>query len=603
MANSLRFFTTALRSIERWLKPPSGYKAWLYPGVPLALCIGILTSVGPSLQQYALSALNSSAPSLYGAAYDDQIVEWPNLGRWIFHWNNLIYLTMGAFATIPALRRSTIREIGTSVGGWVALLLTFLDATFGLIQGSFSATSFGTNAIANIIGGSITGLIVFIALSSARLIANLNGVRRYIAPSAVIISAGFGVNALCYYVFFHLYQPLPVSSEALLKAPVGGWFLTENPSETSTSHEQETGDTSLFSLIPSSISPDKIEIISPQNPLSISIPPRADNYYQIEVRFFTDCLMKRPAQLPSGPPTFVASGSKAFKLTSSGGFLYADGTGPLDFASSKSGNTIAMFSLSPGSKGNSSTMTRFDGSSNTVSIGVTDITRLALGVPSFEGRAAKRKPVRRVFKLMSGLTNHSFYFEPPTQHPDNSQQQCKIARPVDIPSSEVLETRHIIKSNGAGITAVIKVKALPSSSSLFDSPYSKLEIAGVSGWTTVHGLPEVDSPMKVGSLRAISFQGTVTDFTVDTNPHPARPYDSFVLQGQLEGEYLQNGTLRIHGKTNQLWRNGRRLNPTKWEMLSTEWQLSILGAFGAFLIALWRLLWPAALKNANETMG
>jgi hypothetical protein len=142
-----------------------------------ALVVGLFpfVAIGPHVQLYLTSILHASAPTIYGTAYQEQLVDFPTLTEWIkylsaawFHW------VTAAIVCVAALRCTRARD--AFVTAWVAafIALTAGDLVFGLMCDESSCNCgivceevtgeyVFKNVISNFAGGAILAG-VFVAL-------------------------------------------------------------------------------------------------------------------------------------------------------------------------------------------------------------------------------------------------------------------------------------------------------------------------------------------------------------------------------------------------------------------------------------------------------
>jgi hypothetical protein len=90
-----------------------------------------------------------------------------------------------------------------------------------------------------------------------------------------------------------------------------------------------------------------------------------------------------------------------------------------------------------------------------------------------------------------------------------------------------------------------------------------------------------------------------TSLDIDDQSVTGRTIDDYTAFGELNGRFESSAKLRFTGRAKALWKNGGRVNPTKWERLSWEPRTAIIAAILALLGPLAGYIVMQIRKNSN----
>jgi hypothetical protein len=124
--------------------------------------------------------------------------------------------------------------------------------------------------------------------------------------------------------------------------------------------------------------------------------------------------------------------------------------------------------------------------------------------------------------------------------------------------------------------ALFSITKRQSSSGVYGIEDNELTVRGGNGWVTLTRSEDASSGSQAASLDFLSFEGSVVRFDIDGVPVSSQPIDQYHIFGDLTAQLDSPKNMRFVGKAKALWKNGVRLNPTKWEKLSWEPRLFLM---------------------------
>jgi hypothetical protein len=201
----------------------------------------------------------------------------------------------------------------------------------------------------------------------------------------------------------------------------------------------------------------------------------------------------------------------------------------------------------------------------------------------------------RTLHIRSGEDEESVDFEGPMEM-SSKKIKCK-----ELPAHEPLEARKaVIRDSSAIVGVLVRIDRGPTS--YYSREDSELRAANGSGWITISGLRVQDLPRaKRGRASFMQFAGNIVNLEVDdaqVTPNSAATYTTI---GDFEGSYEKGGQLRFLGTAKALFKDGNRMNPTKWETLSWDRCAFLLSMIGSLLAALAKFVISSLKKNSPSS--
>jgi hypothetical protein len=123
----------------------------------------------------------------------------------------------------------------------------------------------------------------------------------------------------------------------------------------------------------------------------------------------------------------------------------------------------------------------------------------------------------------------------------------------------------------------VRVAKRTTSASLYGIENSRLKIVGGNGWVHVTTPIERDAwRHQTGSVDFITFKGNIASLDVDGSPIPPRTTDHYTAFGEFDVQFESLTKLQISGSAKAFWKDGHRMNQTRWERLTWSQQAFIV---------------------------
>ena len=157
----------------------------------------------------------------------------------------------------------------------------------------------------------------------------------------------------------------------------------------------------------------------------------------------------------------------------------------------------------------------------------------------------------------------------------------------------------LLPEDAVYVSALVSVRPEPGPGYVrsFDSEFL---VSGVTGRFTISGIALDREDRRLGSTDLLSFRGDIKELRVDGNRIETGPNTEILAQGALTAQTRASGDVHVLGTAFALWQAGARLNPTKWERLSPEFQVAGLGFLAALILALLRGLRPVLAQFKRD---
>jgi hypothetical protein len=597
----------ALRSKFQW----SGFGSadlrslavWILSTVPLSVSLSLVISTGPTIQSYLFSLIRSDAPSIYGSAYQDHLVKFPNLQQWLMTGLSWPFLLTAAAIVCFSLRRRGARQVFISsvLASFVALSIH--DLLAGIFEHAISAAYLLENVVADAVGAALLALILMITLVAGNLcFVNLRGpsIWRQLVTGVAVLIVGVCLNSATFYFVEFFYRPVPVKLDVVLDYPVSGTIAAEaNQNEAGNAEDQP------FRLFPPKIDDTVIHWISPDDENRFTAEWRLLSNavaFDATIEFYADCFNDQIGTATSVQGHQVRIiGLNSLSLS-------------LDPGASEFG-TVSLAKMSGSLVTDFGTPTLFslDIEAGSKRIKITEfVQKNALLKVRNDGRAlgfyvnaplmaAKEQGIAakgRSLLIKVDGKSYSVEAEKPRAGKKFGELECKSLEPKGILKQE----RAIIAGASSYLGALVRIVRRPATNSVYGIEDNLLEVFGGNGWVSLTRPSEqAIGRSKRGKVELVAFKGNIASLDIDNQSKPGRPIDQYTAFGEFTGDFEDSAKVRFSGRALALWKNAARVNPTKWERLSWEQRLAILGAIFSVLGSVVGYIAMQIRKNINIT--
>ena len=202
----------------------------------------------------------------------------------------------------------------------------------------------------------------------------------------------------------------------------------------------------------------------------------------------------------------------------------------------------------------------------------------------------------RTLHIRSGAHEESVDFERSSGMFSNEQVRCK-----ELSTYEPLEAgKAEIRTSSAVAGVLVKIDRGPTSS--YSTKDSELQATNGNGWITISGLrAKALLQAKSGWVSFAQFSGNVVNIRVGEVQISPSPVGIYTAIGDFKASYEKGGQLRFLGTAKALFRDGNRMNPTKWETFTWDQCAFLLTIGGSLLAALAKFTTDRLKKNSPSS--
>ncbi|NMG43123.1 hypothetical protein GPA22_05190 [Aromatoleum toluvorans] len=550
--------------------------------------LALILSTGPQIQNYALSLLNSGNPSIYASVYGEELIKFPRLMTWIragFEWQ---FLLAGAAVAFVCVRQSAPRMLAWRVSVATFMILCLVDAANAVVTGSATLDFLVKNLVSNGIGAVFLGALVLSFLRAADLLySNLEvgAFSKRLTASLAILIAGFLTSCSVYYVCELLFSPRPTEIKAYFATPSSGTIVPRLSNELGSPSKEGRVPFSFFSSLATAGNATWTNI---NGDLQLTLlQEKASQKYHVDIHLISGCNtfdaingldFSRPWMTFDEVTTLQASTDTGITQ-----FLAGSLQGHHTKIKVDSGK-VGFFDFKRDSQSNSLSLTQFVGDDAHLELSsYADDLLFAFSASFLNKKNDELANSPRFLNLKIDKTTYVIQFVPPLKSPSNKEVTCKVLE-QDGPAKN--SQRSYVEIDGRGLLPGVLLRLRPSDlSGIRRVPAeTTLRVQGADGWIAVHGL-EIDSVagQPLGHLKMFHVRGNILNFILDESSTAVQPFDTYTAIGELQGNFSADGNLLFSGRADSLWKGNVRANLTRWERLSWEAKVFLLGLLGSFV--------------------
>ena len=548
------------------------------------------------MQQTLSGLLSSDASTVYGSAYDDQVVTFLTLGEWLLLGTHWLYLAIAVPAFAVAVRSESFSQFVSRMAVVCFILLSMTDILFLIIDGSLSLSAALTNGAFNFAG------CVFLILVLSAIFWTYEVMRSAVPDSlsdatgaGVLAIAGVIVSSVCYFTLAYFYKLVETPFELVAKAPIHGAYYSRMPK----SSDQTGAQLRPFSIIPE-------DAKGGRGAATIfggigSVQWESNEPYKIfdlSIEFFSDCPFAGDIRkLPFGRAQITRKGVKSIALTTEKGVTNVNIAENPQNRFSYTTKIPHFFWLMQKEEKEAEMEHQFFGGPDAVLLNRGPDEQLfyvSFGLMKIDSNTKTSQIAPRKLKIVvDGETTiltfkRDVYFDPKGKIDCSrldfpiEQTTTSVPRSIGVlPSTLFIGARFRITPRADDLVEVFRPNA------------NTLRIAKANGWSHVYGIkPDELAGKLLGNAELMIVEDGLAFLKIDGENVEVKPTDRFVARGMIVGRYDNDLAVHIRGTSDALWFNGERRNPTRWERLPTEVQLFALGLFIAIFGGLWKISRP-----------
>lgn len=552
----------------------------------------MVISTGSLVQSYIFSLLNSEAPSIYGSAYKEALVEFPPFEAWLRAATHWFYVVPSAIIALVSATGRLPRVILWRSAIASTVVLCAMDGTGLIVQFRWSFVA--ENVVSNVIGGILIGCLVVAALSVAEFVflyMPAGHYRRIGAASVIALAIMLLAFSLIYYLMALFYKTMPVEFDAYASLPVSAGVVP-----VAAKAAKAEGVKTSFSLIRDTVSATGAEIYSMDSDLKVIFASSDKSaVYDVNIALLSGvCEIAQLRKIVRSGSALKMSGVSSFAAFFDKGSanlrMIEENQRKLRF--SVDSGEAQSFGLTGADKANRIKVWQFlrrDG--NVVISDTSGSMSFALFAPTVAVSKEDSEPINRKFTLEADARKYEAVFSHNRRLGNKEKLQCVVVPSTNLQEVGSGSQKPVVADLFSGVLVTINRK---STGEMLRNYAHLIKVVGVSGWVSLDsiGVDEM-AQTDIGELSMVQLKGNIVDLLVNSTAVTARAQVTYTAVGDLRGSFGEDGKLRISGMARKLWRDKTRMSPTKWEVLSWEARGIILGILGSVC----SLLWPFLIKT------
>lgn len=172
----------------------------------------------------------------------------------------------------------------------------------------------------------------------------------------------------------------------------------------------------------------------------------------------------------------------------------------------------------------------------------------------------------------------------------DSDQKNLVCRSID-PNGALQRDRATLQGARSSISVLVRITKRATPASVYGIENSALKIVGGNGWVRATApISRHELRDHAGRADLIAFQGNIVSLDVDGSSMIPRTTDNYTAYGEFDVEFESKTKLRFSGDARALFKNGHRLNQTRWERITWAQQafigtllLSLIGSIATYI--------------------
>lgn len=572
------------------IKNKNSLKVIILICVPYALAISFVVSVGDQLQYYVLKLLNTQNPAIYESAHGQAIAKFPTLPEWLLNAISIKFLSIGIFVSFFTIKEKYIKKCALMPFFLIPIALMFFDLIGEFNSRTPSISSISINAVANISGGALAAAILatcFVIFVYSKKIDIGTPIIGQMIASLGVIGFGVFVSTAAFYLLEFLFHPTPQPIRAVVNSPAG--FTASKGTATNLSEG---------SFIPKGAIGGRVKFTNTSSESTI-LWKKLDEFstYEVKVYGLANCNSIGSAFVDKSLPLLTINDADTFSIDIDDGVsnIEIDKRDGASYSLKSQG--VSSFKIQRTDQ--SIRIDQFVSPEDVFSAGYPDEITVGIFAPTFALRDKAVHQSNRSIRVGNGSRNITVTFTPTSTQDSDIKNLCDLKMDnIWVDDSRVEINGHLL--SGGLILHIIR----KSNAAVYAARRSQLSFQNVSGFLTVAeiDLHRVSDRSQVG-YRFIQISGDFENQSFDVPKIAATINDQFVAIGELNVWYGRDGLTFLQGTANQLWKNGFRINQTKWEALPIEFKLVVLEVLlflGGLLEVLRRILLRISKENIQS---
>ena len=575
------------RSFRKYWEKEKG--AWLGLIIPLALFLAIVLSFGPYLQHFGYSSLEQGAPSAADLEAGSSIIILPPLANWLTQFLYGPFVLIGLISAYFGSRASTPLQIAIVSSLCVFVAISIFDLVSEGLRGEISTDSFTRNLVANFMGALFLALLTSFSLVFYEWASNeSHGIVLKYLTALIMPATAFVISLIAYYILYFFFQPLGLRISFDSSPPVSGFYAAEIGNG-------ELKSDKRFAFLPKSVRNGFAKIEGADGTTEIEWQSLSQEQpFSLEMYATSDCWSLDSAKNLKKPTAFIEKRNiKHLKLD------FGSGITRFEMPSIKRGNfefleaSPSFFWITPEENKKTLSFSQFfSGNGGSLVIRSEDEIIFALSTSLINVRDGSPKLVPRVAQIALDGEDRVLHFSPMKYFDRYKRLKCRAAK---FGPEKPGRLKGSIEPGGIG-GLIVRIKPVDAKiTELVQFPH-QISVSNFGGWANVGGVdPGELKDHDVGVLTGLSISN-INNLRIDGRPEKVERDTTISVFGRVNARFDETSTFSFDGKARLAWRDQELLNVSKWDRLSTEWRMALVGWFGAMFVLFLRTVGPISRR-------
>jgi hypothetical protein len=542
--------------------------------------VSLMISPGTFIQQTLLGMYSIDAMSVYQAIHGENAFRLPSFVKWLSASVNIQFLLVSILSCTVSTLGSTRPQKLLILAVSLCTGLCLIDFVPVDLEQEVTLSYILENFISNAIGG------VFVAFTADIVVTvvSRNFTKTYIRPAILVlpIICGFGFSIVVYGGLSFFVHLLPLEVTISIDGKASGALVTNS--------SIDGGDKkiSAFKFLPDALRFEKLQYVGSDTTIASWSKTVDDSQYSLAVWAVSGCFSESVIDRdPRIRPLFTWVDIQEFSLESDSSDRHIQVSGD-QTALNLSNVDATLFWTDNVSESGQLSVTQFIGEGSELQVNTDNNFSVVFAGAALEAHDSQITYNRHNYVLSVDGSAQTIAFFPPEKLSEDNKIDCKV---LGTHTAEDEETLAYEALQGGLLIEVERTSRPSGYSNLSDGVFS---IENSTGWVTVSDISSDDLANNLGSIDLIELRSTSSTILVNNELIDISKGQTFFGLGSLKARYQETGSILISGQLTSAWLEARRLNSTRWELLSAELQFSLIMAF--FTMSTWLFMY---LKKAK----
>lgn len=560
---------------------------------PFFLFFSSVLLSGVNIQYYSSGAVGGERGSIYASVFNNQIVVFPSISEWIKSIIDPILLIHSCILTVVCFCFRSKRASAVALFLIAVSVMTVSDIVTAAVEGGIVIDKVIVSFMYNCTGFAILSYIYVLLLVLYERIAEHYGYKGKSVWAALaglsVAAIGIMGSAFIYLLLLYFYQPTSVQIDVSFDPPSRGYLEAElkdsnlNPASGSDLQKSSPGKLVPEYNFGASLTQESFS----GQPNLFWKNENKDSKYKINISFYGDCF-RLSGKIPSKIVSLSRPISRSLLLKFNGGWtnVFIPKSGETSFTLFNPTSTPFWITQNKDKTIKVASYTSVN--SEITALPRHGMTFFANAPFIATGKGRPRRVPRSITIDVDGKTVSRFFpFKEELKTTDKAN--CHAMK-VDLGRLVPAD-----RKDKLSLSIGVRIDIVPVDADIFSDGElaSKFVLKNSFGWANIDDLSDEGlAQLAMGRFASVVVWNTKYTLSVDGASVDTKSFRQFQMKGVFDGQYLAGGSLRLIGSARAVWNDNARVNPTRWERLSLEMQLTLLSAMAGILLLVGRITYP-----------